>query len=1432
MKPLAWVLAAVALTACGGTAADLPPTALSQSVTTAEDTAVTIDVNAEDPEGKPLTLTATTPTHGTLTLAGTVYTYQPEANFHGVDAAMVTVSDGHAMLSVAVTMTVTSVNDAPVAAADTAAAALNLPASITDAALLANDSDVDGDTLAVVRVGGGTHGTAALASGTITFTPEANFTGDATFTYTLSDGTAEATGTVTVAVGGNNQAPVATDDTRTTAEDTALVATAASLLANDTDADGQALSVTAVANPTGGTVALAGGAVTFTPTANASGTGGFDYTITDGALTDTAHVTITITAVPDAPIAVDDTAAATEDTAVTIAAAAVLANDTDVDSGTLTVTAVGTATGGAVALVGTDLIFTPGANVTGPAGFDYTVSDGALTDTGRVTVTITAVNDGPIAVADLVTTAEDTAVTIAGATLVGNDTDVDGDALTVTAVASPTGGTVALNGGNPVFTPTANFVGAAGFDYTVSDGALAATAHVMVVVTAVDDGPTAVDDAIVTPEDTAVTIATLAANDLDVDSGTLTVIAVASPTGGTVALNGGSPIFTPAANFAGAAGFDYTVSDGALVDVGHVTVTVTAVNDPPVADDETGVTNQDVAVTFADAVLLAGDTDVDGDPLTVSAVGNATHGTVGRVAGVTTFTPAAGYNGLATFDYTVSDGALADTGTVTITVGNLNDAPVAVDDSATTDEDTVLLLSAATIAGNDTDADNDPLTVVSVQNPTDATVTLAAGTITVTPAPDFHGSASFEYTVSDGALVDTGTVTITVAAVDDLPVAVADSATTAEETATTVPVLTNDTGKGDGGLIVTITAPPAHGAASVNGDGTVTFTPAANYAGPDAYTYQVADADGDLATATVALTITAVNDAPVVAASGVTAPANGTLTITLTATDVDSPSVTFAITTTPTHGALGAITPTGAFTATVVYTPATNYLGADALAFTADDGALPSAPAAIAITVASTAVCNDGVIGFPEECDDQNTASGDGCSATCTKEVGWTCTGAPSACDEICGDTLVVGAETCDDNNLDEADGCTTQCQAGPVCTAVAIAGGDAFAVDPATGTCYVAFNADATTWADAETACLALKGHLVTITSAGEQALVQAIHTGTPWIGAVDDGNDTDAVFDWVTTDAWGYTHFAAGEPDDDAGFGGNGECLAMVNGAGDWGDTNCTFVGFTDGRICELEGQPCGDGLVEAGEQCDDSNRTTGDGCSASCQVEVGATCTGTAPSTCGKLVLNEVDYDQQGADNSGGFFEFVEIVNVGTAPVDITGVNLVLINAGTATPSEYFFDGSSGAANVGKRIALTAAAVPSNLLPVGGVIVVAPAGQFAVAGFPATAFQLPIVAGSSGWIQNGGSSTALASDAIALVTLGATPVVIDGFSYEGATAAAQLVGVTGTLVVTEGPGHPTGDVAAVANVGMSRFPNGRDLGDNATDWAVRAVSPGAAN
>jgi hypothetical protein len=230
--------------------------------------------------------------------------------------------------------------------------------------------------------------------------PNVDWNGSETITFKAADpGTAWDEEAATFTVTAVNDAPVAVDDTNTTAEDTALLITASTLKTNDTDVDNlnSELSVSAVSNSVNGTVSLESGTITFTPTLDFVGTAGFDYTVGDLALTDTGHVTITVTAVNDTPVAVDDTNTTAEDTALLITAGTLKTNDTDVDNlnTELSVNAVSNPVNGTVDLVSGTITFTPTLNFVGTAGFDYNVYDGALTDTGHVTITVTAVNDTP-----------------------------------------------------------------------------------------------------------------------------------------------------------------------------------------------------------------------------------------------------------------------------------------------------------------------------------------------------------------------------------------------------------------------------------------------------------------------------------------------------------------------------------------------------------------------------------------------------------------------------------------------------------------------------------------------------------------------------------------------------------------------------------------------------------------------------------------------------------------------------------------------------------------------------------------------------------------------------------------------------------------------------------------------------------------------------
>lgn len=1434
------------------------PLATDDLANTNEDTAVTLALttllaNDLDVDGMVTITAVSNATNGTVALSGASIVFTPTAQFNGTAGFDYTLSDGMLTDTGRVTVSVSAMNDAPVATPDSATTAEDTSLALSVSTLLANDSDPEAQQLSITSVQSAVRGTVTLAGNTVTFVPESNYVGAASFAYTVTDGTDTASAVVSITVTAVNDAPVAVADARTGTEDVVLTLTAASLLANDSDVEGSALTLTAVGNATHGTVALAAGTITFTPESNFVGDATFEYTVSDGALTSTAVVTIALAGANDAPVAVDDMRTTAEDTALTATAASLISNDTDPENATLTLTAVSNATNGTVALSGTDVVFTPTANFNGTAGFDYTVSDGALTDTGHVTITVSAANDAPTGVADTATTSEDTLVTFSDAALLANDSDVDGQALSITAVGNAVNGNVSRAAGITSFTPSVNFSGTSSFEYTVSDGALTATVVVTITVTAVNDAPIAVDDTASVNESAVLTLGTsvVLGNDTDVEGSALSVSSVSGATNGSVSLSGSTITFVPTPGFNGTAGFDYAVSDGALTDTGRVTVSVGAVNDPPVAVDDSSTTSEDTQLTLTDAALLINDTDPDGPSLSVIAVGNPVNGTVSRSLGVITFTPSVNFAGTASFEYSVSDGTLTDVGVVTVTVTAVNDAPTAVDDLFTTAEDTALIVPGATLFSNDLDVDGPSLSVTAVGNAVGGTVSLSAGTITFTPAADFAGAAGFEYTVSDGAATDVGAVEVTVTPVDDVPVANADSATTNEDTLVDVSVLGNDTGLGDGSLVVTITGAATSGSATVQSGNVVRYTPNGNFSGSDSFTYQVADGDGDVATATVSVTVSAVNDAPVATAQSVSTNEGAPLLITLAATDVDSATLTFSIVSGPTSGTLGTVTSTGPTTATVTYTPTGTFFGADSFTFAANDTALNSAAATVDVTVSNVIACGDGNLEGTEQCDTVGTpVNGDGCSSTCTVETGWNCAGAPSVCSTTCGDTVAVGAEECDDGNMVETDGCTTQCKSGRVCSTVGFAGGAAYATNPATGTCYANFSGP-TTWASAQSSCLALGGHLVAITSAAEQAVVSAVVVGTPWMGATDDANDTDAVFDWVTTDAWGYTNFAAGEPDDDFGVGGNGECLAFVGGA-QWVDTNCNFVGYTDGRVCEFAPNPCGDGVLHPGEVCDDGNSINGDGCdnnctatacgngvmsageacddgnanafdgcSATCTIQSGATCSGTAPTTCSKLVINEIDYDQSGADSIGPGYEYVEILNVGTAAANVSDVALVLING--SSNSEYFFDNSTGAGNVSKRIQLSSAGAPGNLLAPGGFIVVSVAGLTT----PVGVFRINVTAPSTGFLQNG------APDAVALVRLGTMTSVLDGFSYEGSVAASTLAGVTGTFTITEGTGPALADTGASATDSMARSPNGQDTDANSTDFVVRAVgTPGAAN
>jgi VCBS repeat-containing protein len=204
--------------------------------------------------------------------------------------------------------------------------------------------------------------------------------------------------------------------------------------------------------------------------------------------------------------------------------------------------------------------------------------------------------------------------------------------------------------------------------------------------------------------------------------------------------------FTPAENFNGSFSIATSVSDDVPETVtGSKPITGIAVNDAPVAVDDSYPTTEDTPLTVAAPGILANDTDVDGDPLTASVVSPPANGavTLDTATGSFTYTPAPNFNGTDSFTYQANDGtANSNFATVTLTVSPVNDAPVAADDSYTTNEDTPLTISAAArLLANDSDVNGDPLTVALVSGPAHGTVTLNAnGALTYAPTANFNGT--------------------------------------------------------------------------------------------------------------------------------------------------------------------------------------------------------------------------------------------------------------------------------------------------------------------------------------------------------------------------------------------------------------------------------------------------------------------------------------------------------------------------------------------------------------------------------------------------------------------------------------------------------------------------------------------------------------------
>lgn len=644
---------------------------------------------------------------------------------------------------------------------------------------------------------------------------------------------------------------------------------------------------------------------------------------------------VTVTLLNRIPSANDDSFTVDEDTTSNTLAAR--SNDSDADSGqSIIITSVATpSNGGTVTTDGANLIYTPAADFFGTETVQYTLTDSAGgSDTATATFTVNNAQDAPVAQADSANTTEDTQVVV---NVLANDSDVDGDTLSITA-ANSSNGAVSFAGSSITFTPAQDFNGPALVTYTISDGnGNSDSANVTVDVQADNDAPVATNDSANTNEDNDVIIDVLA-NDSDVDGDALSVTAVSASAGAASVNSNGDVLYTPPADFNGPVTLNYTVSDGnGGTDSASVSVTVNAVNDAPIANPDSGTVNEDSSVIID---VLTNDTDVDGDALSITNAASP-NGSVTFSGNNITFTPTADFNGATTVTYTISDGAGgAASGTVTINVTNVNDAPVANDDTASTNEDTAVVIN---VLANDTDIDNDALSVSSVSATNGTAVVNGDGNVVFTPAADYNGSATVAYTVTDGnGGSDNASVSVAIAAVNDNPIANPDTASVNEDESVSINVLANDTDV-DGDTLSVASASVSTGSVQVVGN-QVNYTPDADYNGSATITYTIEDGAGGSANSTVAVTVVNVNDAPVVEDLEFTIYEGDSLPITLTGTDADEDVLTFELVTLPTGEVLGSAP-------SLLYVTPEDYNGTVLFSYKANDGQEDSNTANITVNV-------------------------------------------------------------------------------------------------------------------------------------------------------------------------------------------------------------------------------------------------------------------------------------------------------------------------------------------------------------------------------------------------------------------------------------------------------------------------------------------------
>lgn len=813
----------------------------------------------------------------------------PPVDFNGVLSIRVTAADDEFSVDDIFELTIGNPNTAPIVVTPLADQSSPEDAQVSFAIPAGAFSDADGDALtltALLSDGSALPTWLGFDGSTFAGTPPQDFNGSLEITVTANDGELSVSDTFLLDITPVNDAPTVSAPLEATAAEDAAVFTV-DLLSGASDVDVGETATLAVANVVGLTagVTLNGTILSIDPT-NAAfqslavgqiQTVNVSYDVVDvqgAAVTQTAAITITGTNdVPTVEMPLADQSSS-EDTAVSFIVPTGAFADIDGDALTLTATlADGAVLPAWLGFDGSTFSGTPPQDFNGSIDITVTASDGQADVSDTFRLAITSVNDAPVLVSALLdqSSPEDTAVSFALPT--GTFDDVDGDALTITAQLSD--GTVlptwlSFDGETFSGTPPQDFNGSLDVTVTASDGSLEASDTFRLEITPVNDAPVvaiALEDQS-SPEDQGVSFIVPADAFSDVDGDLLSFTATlvdGSALPAWLSFDGSTFAGVPPQDFNGSLDVTVTASDGSLEFSDVFSLTISPVNDAP----EVAVQLQDQSSPEDEFVEFSvpadAFSDVDGDTLTLTATqsdGTALPAWLTFNANDRSFRgqPPANFAGTLAIAVVATDGQFSVSQAFELAITPVNDAPVISGPAAIeVDEDGEF---NGTVIASDVENDTLSFSIVSGGEPQQGQVTFSSGgAFAYRPNANANGSDTFTVAVSDGnGGIAEQVVNVTIVAVNDAPVAVADAVTTQEDVPVSLNVVTNDIDV-DGDAIELLSATAQNGVATVSG-GVVSYTPNENFNGEDVVAYEISDGNGGSATGSLTITVSPANDAP------------------------------------------------------------------------------------------------------------------------------------------------------------------------------------------------------------------------------------------------------------------------------------------------------------------------------------------------------------------------------------------------------------------------------------------------------------------------------------------------------------------------------------------------------------------------------------------